>query len=83
MKMRNNGLTQAVGISDVRLETSNGTRLVLNNAKHIPNIHLNLISTSKLDDEGYCSTFSNGQWKLTKDSLVVARGENNSSLYIM
>jgi len=45
VKMGNNGLAQAVGIGDVCLETRNGTRLVLNNVKHIPDIRLNLIST--------------------------------------
>ncbi|XP_057962259.1 uncharacterized protein LOC131153823 [Malania oleifera] len=40
-------------------------------------------STGKLDDEGYCNTFSDGQWKLTKGAMVVAHGMKHSALYIL
>lgn len=83
VKMGNNGLAKAIGIGDVCLETNNGTMLVLKNVKHIPDIRLNLISTGKLDDEGFCNIFSDGQWKLTKGSMIVARGKKCSSLYFM
>ncbi|KAL9261014.1 Retrovirus-related Pol polyprotein from transposon TNT 1-94-like protein [Drosera capensis] len=39
-------------------------------------------SRGKLDDEGFCSTFYYGRWKLTKGSMVGARGSKHSSLYI-
>jgi len=81
--MGNNGLAKVVDIDDIYLEINNGMKLVLNNVKYIPDIHLNLISTSKLDDKGYYSTFSDGQWKLTKSFLVMAEGEKYSSLYII
>ncbi|KAJ4724838.1 Retrovirus-related Pol polyprotein from transposon TNT 1-94 [Melia azedarach] len=47
VKMRNNGLAKATGMGDVRLETNNGTMLLLKNVKHIPDIRLNLISAGK------------------------------------
>ena len=75
--MGNNGVAYAIGIGDVCLETNNDTTLVLKNVKHIPDIRMNLISTGKLDDE---IKFINGQWKLTKGSIVVARGKKCSSL---
>ena len=65
------------------LSTNNGTTLVLKNVKHIPDIRMNLISTGKLDDEGFCNTFSGGQWKLIKGVMVMARGTKHSSLYLM
>ena len=65
------------------METENGTKPVLKNIKHILDIRLNLISTSKLDDEGFKNSFHNGQWKLTKGSLMVARGKKDSTLYFM
>ena len=83
VKMGNDGLAKITGIGDVCLETNNGTKLILKNVKHIPDIRLNLISAGKLDDEGYCNTFVNGQWKLTKGSMVVARGKKFSTLYIL
>ena len=81
--MGNGNQTRVDGEGDVCLETENGRRLVLKNVKHIPDICLNLISTSKLDDEGFKNTFHNGQWKLTKGSLVVARGKKDLALYFM
>ncbi len=51
--------------------------------KHIPDLHLNLISTGRLDDEGCYNTFFNSQWKLTKWTLVVAKRIKNSKLYTM
>ena len=83
VKMGNNGVAKAVGMGDVCLETNNGTMLLLKNVKHIPDIRLNLISAGKLDDEGFCNTFSDGHWKLTKGSMIVARGKKCSSLYFM
>ena len=71
------------GVDFVHLEIENDTRLVLKNVKHVPNICLSLIPAGKLDDESFCNTFHNGQWKLTKGSLVVARGKKDSTLYFM
>ena len=48
-------MVQVAGISDICLETSIGTKLVLKDVKHVPDIMMNLISTEKLDDEGYFS----------------------------
>jgi len=61
LKMGNEGLTQTVGIGNVCLETSNGTRLIFRDVKHAPDMGLDLISTGKLDDKGYCNTFSEGK----------------------
>uniref|UniRef100_A0A0D3A8K0 Retrovirus-related Pol polyprotein from transposon TNT 1-94-like beta-barrel domain-containing protein n=1 Tax=Brassica oleracea var. oleracea TaxID=109376 RepID=A0A0D3A8K0_BRAOL len=53
--MGNDAMVQVAGISDICLETSIGTKLVLKDVKHVPDIMMNLISTEKLDDEGYFS----------------------------
>ena len=83
VKIGNDGLVKVVGIGDMCLEMNNGPRLLLKGVKHIPKIHLNLISAGKLDDEGYWHTFSNGQWKLTKCSIIFAHGKKYSTLYIL
>ena len=72
-----------VGIGDVYLETSIGNKLVLKGVRHVPDIRLNLISTSRLDDEGFTNSFSESKWKLTKGSLVVVRGKKQNTLYVM
>ncbi|VFQ97325.1 unnamed protein product [Cuscuta campestris] len=79
LKMGNEGRSQVVGIRVVVLETKTGMKLVLKNVRHAPDIRLNLISTSVLDDEGYVSTFGDGQCKLTKGSLIVAHGKKCSA----
>ena len=81
--MRNIGVSKIMGIGDVYLETSIGNKLVLKDIRHVPNIRLNLISTSKLDDERFTNSFSESKWKLTKGSLVVARGKKQNTLYVM
>lgn len=83
VKMGNDGLAQVVGIGDICLETSIGTKLLLKGVKHVPDIRLNLISTGRLDDEGFHSSFGDGKWKLSRGSMVVARGDKSSSFYWM
>ena len=60
VKMGNHSLAKAISIRDLCLSTNNGTILILKNVKHIPDICMNLISTSKLDDEVFCNTFNGG-----------------------
>ena len=70
VRMGNDGPTKAIGMGDLCLETNNGTVLFLKNVKHI-------------SDKGLCNTFHDSQWKLTKGSMVVAKGKKCSSLYVM
>ena len=83
LKMGSDGLTQVVGVRDIFLVADSGAKLILKDVRHVPDIRLNLICTSKLEEEGYCSTFYGGQWKLTKRRLVFARKMKHSSLYWM
>ncbi|BBH04434.1 hypothetical protein Prudu_015575 [Prunus dulcis] len=46
--------------------------------RHVPDMRLNLISTGLLDDEGYTNVFAEGKWKLSKNSLVLARGRRRT-----
>ena len=40
-----------------------------------------MITIGKLDVEGYHNHLGEGKWKLTKGSLVLARGNKNNSFY--
>ncbi|KAJ0754054.1 putative RNA-directed DNA polymerase [Helianthus annuus] len=82
VKMGNNGLSKIIGVGDVCLKFDTGMELVLHNVKHVSDIRLNLISAGLLDDDGYHSTFGDGVWKLTRGSLIVARGKRSSKLYM-
>ncbi|GJZ54459.1 hypothetical protein Tco_0609344 [Tanacetum coccineum] len=48
----------------------------------IPCPNRKLISAGQLDEEGYHVGFGDQQWKVTKGSLVVARGNKHGSLYM-
>ena len=83
VRLGNNGVSKIVGIGDVCLETSIGNKLVLKDVRHVPDIRLNLISTGRLDDEGFKNFFGESKWKLTKGFLVVAKGKKQNTLYVM
>ncbi|GKE04165.1 hypothetical protein Tco_1396183, partial [Tanacetum coccineum] len=46
----------------------------LEDVRYIPGLKRRLISVGQLDEEGYHVGFGDQLWKVTKDSLVVARG---------
>ncbi|KAM3232525.1 hypothetical protein P3L10_017884 [Capsicum annuum] len=82
LKMGNNDEVKVLGIGMICLKSNSGSKLVLNNIKHAPDVCLNLISVGSLDDEGYVNTLGAGQWKLTRGSMIVARGDMLSNLYV-
>ncbi|GJX63381.1 retrovirus-related pol polyprotein from transposon TNT 1-94 [Tanacetum coccineum] len=71
------------GIGDVVLKTSFGTSWTLKDVRYIPGLKRRLISVGQLDKEGYHVGFGDQQWKVTKGSLVVARGNKRGSLYMV
>ena len=82
VKMGNSGISKVVGVGEVCLKFDTGMELFLHDVKHVPDMRMNLISTGLLDDEGYVSRFGNGQWKLTRGSLIVAKGKRCPKLYM-
>ncbi|GKC02913.1 retrovirus-related pol polyprotein from transposon TNT 1-94 [Tanacetum coccineum] len=71
------------GIGDVVLKTFFGTSWTLKDVRYIPGLKRRLISVGQLDEEGYHVGFGDQQWKVTKGSLVVARGNKRESLYMV
>nr|GEX89735.1 hypothetical protein [Tanacetum cinerariifolium] len=51
--------------------------------RYIPGLKRRLILVGQLDEEGYHVGFGDQQWKVTKGSLVVARGNKRKSLYMV
>ncbi|GKD07978.1 retrovirus-related pol polyprotein from transposon TNT 1-94, partial [Tanacetum coccineum] len=70
-------------IGDVILKTPFGTSWTLKDVRYIPSLKRRLISVGQLDEEGYHVGFEDQQWKVTKGSLVVARGNKRESLYMV
>lgn len=83
VRMGNNDLSKVVGKGDVNLTTMDGSTLILKDVRHVPDMRLNLISVERLDEEGFCTTFRNGMCKISRGSLVVAKGLKMSKLYVV
>jgi len=83
VKMGNHVTSKIVGIGDIVLLIDTRNKLELKEVKHVPEMRLNLISMGKLDDVDFISHFGTGKWKLEKGNLVIARGLEEGSLYIM
>lgn len=81
VKMGNNDMARIIGMEDVHLKTTNGTKLVLKSVRHIESLRLNVLPVGLLDQEGYLSRFGDGKYKLTKGSMVIAKGNKVSALY--
>ena len=64
------------------METNTRSKLIFKEVRHVPAIRLHFISICRQDDDDYCNIFNDGQWKLTKVSLLVAWGKKCSSLYL-
>ena len=71
-----------VGTGDIRLKLPNQTTWKLRGVRHVPGLRRNLISMGQLDGEGYYTTFSGNEWKITKGALVIARGKKTDTLYV-
>ena len=75
VKMGNDSYCNISGIGDVLFETDLGNKLLLKDVRHVPGLRLNLMSTGVLDLQGFHHHGGDRRWKLTKGSLVVARGK--------
>ena len=71
-----------IGKGDIRLKLPNQTTWKLQGVRHVPGLRRNLVSVGQLDEEGYCTTFSGHEWKITKGALVIARGKKTGTLYV-
>ncbi|GKB87893.1 hypothetical protein Tco_0960165 [Tanacetum coccineum] len=71
------------GVGDVVLKTSFDTSWTLKDVRYISGLKKRLISVWQLDEEGYHVGFGDQQWKVTKGSLVVARGNKPRSIYMV
>ena len=55
-----------VGMGKVQIKKKNGNQCLLKEARNLPNLRRNLISTGQLATEGCMSTFKDKVWKVTK-----------------
>nr|GEW47223.1 retrotransposon protein, putative, Ty1-copia subclass [Tanacetum cinerariifolium] len=82
VRMGNTGLSRIASIGEICLKFDTEMELVLHNIKRVLDMRLNIISIGLLDEDGYHNSSSNGLWKVTLGSLIVARGKRESKLYM-
>jgi hypothetical protein len=71
-----------VGMGKVQINKKNGNQWLLKEVRHVLDLRKNVISTGHLASEGCISTFTDKAWKVTKGSLVIAKGEKVGTLYL-
>jgi hypothetical protein len=70
------------GMGKVKIKQSNGNQWLLKEVRHVLDLRESLISTRQLATEGCISIFTDKVWKVTKGSLVIAKGEKVGTLYL-
>ena len=60
VKMGNTVSSNIVGIGDICIQTNVGYQLKLQDVRHVPDLHLNLMFGIDLDKEGFHNYFNNG-----------------------
>ncbi|VFQ96650.1 unnamed protein product, partial [Cuscuta campestris] len=70
------------GMGDIVLKTPVGF-WTLKDVRVVPALKKSLISVRQLDEQGHEVKFGNGQWKVVKGNLVMARGRKRGSLYMV
>ena len=81
--LANDYACKIMGVGDVKLKFQHGSTFILKNVRHGPKLTKSLINSGQLDDAGYTCVFGDNSWKVTKGSLVVARGSKSSTLYML
>jgi hypothetical protein len=70
-------------IRDLSLELNNGFVLRFKEVLYVPSLRRNLISVSKLDDDGIDCHFGNGKCKILVDSECVGLAFRQDKLYLL
>ena len=70
-------------MGSVRIKTHDGLVRIIPNVRHVPELRRNLISLGMLDDYGFTWKGEKGVLKVSKGSLVVMKGVNENSLYLL
>jgi hypothetical protein len=79
-----NGVEAEVeAIGELPLELNNDSILLLHNILYVPSLSRNLISVSRLDDDGYDYQFGNKQCLILFDSKVVGLVFRQDKLYML
>ncbi|VFQ89958.1 unnamed protein product [Cuscuta campestris] len=82
VRLADDGALDVTGMGDIVLKTPVGF-WTLKDVRVVPALKKSLISVRQLDEQGHEVKFGNGQWKVVKGNLVMARGRKRGSLYMV
>jgi hypothetical protein len=71
-----------VQMGKVQIKQKNGKKWLFKEVRHGLDLRKNLIATGQLASEGCISIFIDKAWKVTKGSLLIAKGEKVCTLYL-
>src|SRR5215813_10603297 len=83
MKVGTGDAISARVVGVFRLEFLNKCYLNLNNVLYIPSFRRNLISISKLLDDGYSISFNNNLVIISRNGLTISIGNSENNLYVL
>ena len=79
--MGNNTSIKIVGHGKVKINMRDGTVKPFPDVMHIPSLSKNLISISTIANRGILFSCDKDSCKMTRGSLVIARGKRHGTLY--
>ncbi|VFQ70095.1 unnamed protein product, partial [Cuscuta campestris] len=82
VRLADDSALEVTGMGDMVLKTSVGF-WTLKDVRVVPALKKSLISVRQLDEQGHEVKFRDGQWKVVKGNLVMARGRKSGSLYLV
>ena len=77
-----NKVCETVGEADILLSLKGGVKWLLKDVHHVPKLKRNLIFVSQLYAQVFVTSLTDS-WKVTKGSMLVAKGDKMRSLYII
>jgi hypothetical protein len=83
IKVANGVQAEVEAIGDLPLVLANGFVLLLVDVLYVPSLHRNLISVSRLDDDGFACHFGDGQCKIKFNNEIVGLAFRQDKLYLL
>jgi hypothetical protein len=83
IKVANGVQAEVEAIGDLPLVLANGFVLLLVDVLYVPSLHRNLISVSRLDDDGFACHFGDGQCEIKFNNEIVGLAFRQDKLYLL
>jgi len=79
--MKNDDMCKTVGNGNIHMRMFDGQVRTLTNVRHVLDLKKNLLSLEALEACGYKFSGVDGEFKVTKGSMTILKGERITNLY--